>query len=225
MKITDVPFGVLRLQYQLARFPLQLIEDQVVARLDSEAPARLFYERSLGMLDATVGNALGDSELEQRGAALVERSDALRRAARLDSAAAENIKQADAELKVTREKAAKEKQDAVAETERERTEARKEAQERKRAAVDNAGKRIGAGKKQADEVAARRKKAAEAVKSEEQARIQAAEHSANAAAAAKLEDAQEKRGEAAGKRARADRIEDLADTEKHKRRAERANEP
>ena len=31
MEITDVPFAVLRFQYQLARFPLQLIEEQVVA--------------------------------------------------------------------------------------------------------------------------------------------------------------------------------------------------
>ena len=58
MKITDVPFAVLRLQYQLARFPLQVIEDRVVARLDSEAPARLFYERSPGTLDLAVGTAL-----------------------------------------------------------------------------------------------------------------------------------------------------------------------
>jgi hypothetical protein len=33
------------------------------------------------MLDATVGNALRAPELEPRGAALIERSDALRRAA------------------------------------------------------------------------------------------------------------------------------------------------
>src|SRR5581483_3801898 len=112
MNITDIPFAVLRFQYQLARFPLQVIEDRVVARMDSEAPVRLFYERSLGLLDATVGNALGAPEVEQRGAALIERSDKLRRAARLDAAATENIKQADANVKVTREKAAKEKQDA-----------------------------------------------------------------------------------------------------------------
>ena len=53
MEITDVPFAVLRFQYQLARFPLQLFEEQVVARMGSEAPTRLFYERWLGGLDAT----------------------------------------------------------------------------------------------------------------------------------------------------------------------------
>ena len=54
MEITDVPFAVLRFQYQLARFPLQLIEKQVVAGMSSEAPTRVCYERWLGGLDATV---------------------------------------------------------------------------------------------------------------------------------------------------------------------------
>ena len=31
MEITDVPFAFLRFQYQLARIPLQLFEQQVVA--------------------------------------------------------------------------------------------------------------------------------------------------------------------------------------------------
>ena len=48
--------------------------------MGSEAPARLFYERSLGLLDSAVGNALGDLRLAKRGGALAERSDALRRA-------------------------------------------------------------------------------------------------------------------------------------------------
>jgi hypothetical protein len=74
MKISEVPFAVLRFQYQLARFPLQLIEDRVVTRIPTEAPARLLFERSLGMMDTTVGNALDDPDLVERGTALVERS-------------------------------------------------------------------------------------------------------------------------------------------------------
>ena len=85
VKITELPFAVLRFQYQLARFPLQMIEAQVLGRLDEEAPARLMYERSLGRLDMAVGTALGAPDVERRGAALVERSDALARAARLTS--------------------------------------------------------------------------------------------------------------------------------------------
>ena len=97
MNIAEIPFAVLRFQYQIARVPLQLIENQMAARLGSEAPARLFYERSLGAIDATVGNLLGDPELAKRGAALVERSDALGRAAQLDATATQNREQADAD--------------------------------------------------------------------------------------------------------------------------------
>src|SRR4026209_1020546 len=105
MEITDVRFTFLRFQYQLARFPPQLIEEQVVAGMSSEAPTRLFYERWLGGLDATAGKMLGDPDLEKRGAALIERSDALRRAAQLEATATQNQEQAADELKVKRAKA------------------------------------------------------------------------------------------------------------------------
>jgi hypothetical protein len=89
MDTTDVPFAVLRFQYRIARIPLQLIEEQMAAWMGSEAPPRLFYERWLGGLDATVGNLLGDPKLEKRGAALIESSDALDRAAQLDATASQ----------------------------------------------------------------------------------------------------------------------------------------
>ena len=132
MEITDVPFAVLRFQYQLARFPLQLIEEQVVAGMSSEAPTRLFYERWLGGLDATVGKMLGDPDLEKRGTALIERSDALSRAAQLDATATQNQERADDELKAKRGKAIEDQKDARAVKEREVEEARTAAEERKR---------------------------------------------------------------------------------------------
>ncbi|KUI02852.1 hypothetical protein [Mycobacterium sp. IS-3022] len=221
MSLTAIPRAVLRIQYQVARMPLQLIDDRFVARMDSEAPARLFYERSLGMLDTAVGVALGDPELRKRGATLVERSDALRRAAELDAAADENAKQADAELEVTREKALQDKQDAFEETGREAREARKQAQQRKRAAIENAEKRIAANKAQADQIAAQRKRNVETAKRREEAQIDAAERSVAASAAGKLNDAAEKRVDAAVTQAQADKIEDLAETEKETRQADR----
>ena len=77
-------------------------------------PARLFYERSLGLLDSAVGNALGDFRLAKRGGALAERSDALRRAAQLDAAADQARQQSSADLKATSDTAIKEQQDARA---------------------------------------------------------------------------------------------------------------
>ena len=221
MSITELPLRLLRFQYQVARLPLQLIEDRFVAQMDSEAPARLWYERSLGMLDSAVGTALGDSAVRERGATLIERSDALRRAAMLDAAAEENLEASEAELKVTQEKALKEKQEAFQETTRETKEARAQAQQRKREAIEDAEERIVAGKNQADEVAAQRKKAVEETKRQEQAQIDAVERGAAKVATAKLDDAQDKRIDAASKRAQADRIEDLVDTEKEKRKADR----
>ena len=124
MEITDVPYAFLRFQYQLARFPLQLFGEQVVAGMSSEAPTRVFYERWLGGLDATVGKMLGDPDLQKRGVALIERSDALRRAAQLDATATQNQEQADDELKAKRDKAIEDQNDARAVREREVEEAR-----------------------------------------------------------------------------------------------------
>lgn len=220
MSITAIPKAVLKFQYQVARVPLQMIDDRFVARMNDEAPARLFYERSLGMLDTVVGTALGDPELQKRGATLVERSDALRRAAELDAAADENIKQAGRELKVTREKALQDKQKAFEETEAEARQARTEAQQRKRAAVEDAEKKIVESKKTADQIAEQRKKNVETAKRREEEQIEAAERSAAKAASVKMADAQDKRVDATVTRAQADKIEDLADAEKDKRQAD-----
>ena len=118
MRINDTPLAVLRFQYRIVRFPLQMIEERVVARMGSEAPARLFYERSLGLLDAAVGNALGDWRLEKRGGALAERSDALRRAAQLDASADQARQQSGADLKAKSDKAIEAQQEARAGRER-----------------------------------------------------------------------------------------------------------
>ncbi|MDT5069842.1 MAG: hypothetical protein QOK02_5997 [Mycobacterium sp.] len=222
MKITDVPFAVLRFQYQFVRFPLQLIEDRVITRMDSEAPGRLLYERSFGSLDAAIGGVLGDSELAERGAALAKRSDVLARAARLDGAATQKEKRADEALKAKRDQAL-EDLDAAHETkQREVDDAAAAADDRRRAAVDEARKQAADVKQTADEVAARRTRSAETTKSEEQRRIRAAEQAQTAAADAKLKDAQEKRRKAASTRAQADRVEQLAEQEKEKRQSERA---
>ena len=223
MKIAEIPFVVLRFQYQIARLPLQLIEDQVVARLRSEGPARLLYERSFGALDATVGKLLGDPQLEKRGAALVERSNALSKAAKLDATATRNREQADAKLAATHDQVVTDINEARDATRRRAVQARTNAEQRKRAADEAAEKRTVAAKKQADEAAAQRNKAAETVKRQEEAKIGAAEARATKAAESKLDDAQAKRSEAASKRAQADRVEELANIEKQKRRSDRVN--
>jgi hypothetical protein len=222
MRIIDAPMAVLRFQYRIVRFPLQMIEERVVARMGSEAPARLFYERSFGLLDAAVGNVLGDARLAQRGGALVERSDALGRAAKLDAAADHARQQSSADLKAKSDRAIEEQQNARAAKDRDVEDARTAAEERKHAAEEAAAQRTAAAKKQADDVAAQRMNSAEAAKRDEQARIRVNEQKAAAAAKSKLDDAQARRTDADAKRAQAERVEELADAEKQKRRSERA---
>ena len=222
MKIMDAPRAVLRFQYQIARFPLQVIENRVVGRMDSESPARLFYERSLGLLDATMGNVLGDARLAMRGGALAERSDALSRAAQLDATADQVRQQSATDLKAKSDEALQIQQDARASREREVEKAQTAAQERKRAAEEAATQRTAAAKKQADNVAARRINSAETTKRAEQTKIRATEQKGAAAAKSKLNDASAKRTQADIKRAQADRVEELAHVEKQKRQSERA---
>jgi hypothetical protein len=169
----------------------------VVARLRSEGPARLLYERSFGALDAAVGKLLGDPQLEKRGAALVERSNALSKAAKLDATATRNREQADAKLEATHDDVVTDINAARDATRRRAVDARTNAEQRK--------------------------KAAETVRREQEAKIGVAEQRATKAAESKLDDAQAKRSEAASKRAQADRVEELANVEKQKRRSDRVN--
>jgi hypothetical protein len=223
MRIIDAPLAVLRFQYRIARLPLQVIEEQVVARMGTEVPARLFYERSLGLLDVAVGNALGDYRLKRRGAALAERSEALRRAAQLDAAADRTRQQSSADLKAKSDKAIEDQQQARAAKQREVEEARTSAENRKRAAEEAAARRTSAAKKRADDAAAQRKNAAEAARRVELAKIRANEQKAAADAKAKLGSAAAQRTEAGAKRAQADRVEELARIEKQERQAKRAS--
>ena len=197
MKTTDVPFAVLRFQYQLARIPLQLIEAQMAAWMGSEAPPRLFYQRWLGGLDATVGNLLGDPKPEKRGAALIEGSDARGGVAQLDATATQQHEQADDELKAKRDNTIRDQKDARAAKERQVKEAWTAAEQRKRAAAQAAEKATAAAKQQADDVA-QGKNSAEAAKREQQAKITAAEQTATAAAESKLKDAQTTRSDSTG---------------------------
>ena len=225
MSVTDLPLAVLRFQYQMARVPFQVMEEQFVARMDPQAPARLFYERWLGALDTAAGMVLGDPELKQRGAALAERSDALGCVAQLDATATRRQQQAADELKSKRDQAKQGLSHARATKQRKVTAARNAAQDRKGTAAGAGAKRSAAAKQQADEVAAQRINAAEATKREEQATIRAGEENAARVAESDLNDAQTTRSDAATQRAQADRVANLADAETQKRNAVRANSP
>lgn len=223
MNVSAATLAVLRFQYRLARFPLQLIEDRAVSRLDTEAAVRLAYERSLAKLDVTVGGALGDVELSEAGTALLERSDKLARAAELDATATARKQQADTKLKSVTDAAIEDRNEARAATTQTVREARGAAQQRKQEAAQHAQERVEATARRVDEDTAERKRQVESAKHQDEQRIRAAEDAGLNASKAKLDDAQEKRSAAASKRAAADRVEELADAEKDNRRAQRGN--
>jgi hypothetical protein len=224
MNLAEAPMAVLRFQYQLARIPLELFEQQVMTRLGTEAPARLLYERGLGTLDATVGKLLNDPELQRRGTALVDRSDTLARAAQLDASASATRRQAERKFEAIRVEVATDLEETTAATEQETIKAREDAEERKRAADQKAATRAAAVKKKADEAASERAEAAKATNRQKSAKITAVEQTKTQAAEAKLDDAQAKYAEAARKRAHADRVEELADVEKQNRKSNGADE-
>ncbi|WAM12417.1 hypothetical protein [Rhodococcus sp. JS3073] len=66
--ITALPLAILRVQYTIVRYPLHLIDDQVIAHLAPAAPARRLYRGSLDLLDCAVGTVLGDQDRAHRGA-------------------------------------------------------------------------------------------------------------------------------------------------------------
>ncbi|MCW2623788.1 MAG: hypothetical protein JWR48_510 [Mycobacterium sp.] len=171
---------------------------------------------------AAAGNVLDVPALAQRGVTTIEWTDTLMRAADLDAVADATIANADAELKDARGAATQAMQDAHAEKTRAATQARDKAEERKRAAREAADQRTADAHKQADETAAHRTGAAETAKREQHAVIRADEELAEAKAQAKLDEAQDNRGVAARKRANAERLEELADDEKTKRRSPRS---
>jgi hypothetical protein len=224
MKITEIPIAALRLQYRIARAPLRLFEQRVLTRVDSEAPARLIYERSVGAIDAAVGNALGDSEVGQHGTALVERSEALGEAARLDELAEQKKKQADEELRQKKESVVAAPGEARKTAQRKVSQARSAAEKRKEQSAQAAAKRSADAKQRIDEAAANKVTGIESAKNAKQQTVTAAEKATTAAAKAELDDAAEKRSEAVDKRAHADRVDELADAEKEERRAARAQD-
>jgi len=219
VSIIELPLRVLRVQYRLARLPLQFIEDRWIAHLDAEAPARLIYERSLGGLDAAVGGVLGDSTLRRRGAVLARRSEVRGEAAVRSMAAARQRQQAGAQLEDSLEEAADERDEATAAKQDAVVDARERAQQRKREAAEDADKRISAATKAGRAEAERQRKAAEATERQRLQRINEAEAKSEAAAKAALDDARGKRAAAEAKREQAEKVEVLADVEKRNRRA------
>ncbi len=219
MAVTDLPFALLRIQYRIARTPLQLFESGVISRMDTEEPRRLLFERAFGSLDATVGSLLRDADLEQAGVARIERAVELAEASRLDEEAEQKRRAAADELRRKRDKATAAPQQARKEAAEREKQARAQAEQKKRAAAENAAKRTSQAKERIDEAADQKAQSVEKSKQSAVNRSRAAEKAEVKVAEAQLDDASDKRSAAAGARAHADKLENFSETEKAKRQA------
>ncbi len=71
-----IPRRAARLSYEIARLPLTILDERVVAPLwDDHALPRVGLELSLGLMDGVAGWLLGDDRISHRGQALIRRTE------------------------------------------------------------------------------------------------------------------------------------------------------
>lgn len=222
MKIPTPGRQFLAIPYRLARLPLQMVEQNVIApRLPADSPARRRYERVLEVIDRSAGELLGLEDVRRRGEAARQRQDALDLAEDLDAEADRQRqaaeKRADREITEARdrqreaarrqvEREADARQDEQAGKQEARARAEKQAEERKTASARRA---------QADRQAADRERRA-AKKA-----VDAQQESAQEVPRQQLEGAAERRDEARQEKADAERLGEAADAVAEERRANR----
>ena len=62
----SLPWGVVRLQYKVIRFPLTVLRRLVVHAFDTDAPCRITYQEMLDSVDRKDGTILGDHTMALR---------------------------------------------------------------------------------------------------------------------------------------------------------------
>lgn len=70
--------ALLRVHYDIVRFPLQVIDRAAAAALGPASPLRLAYRDLLADLDHVVANVLGDESVEERARRLRNQTEAAR---------------------------------------------------------------------------------------------------------------------------------------------------
>jgi hypothetical protein len=215
VNVLIVPRTLAALEYKAVRYPAQLLETRLIAvRLSDDNPLRLGFERLLGRLDGAAGKLLADQGLAERGRFLTRRVEVLEKAVALEAKAAQRQESAAAELRAQTEKIEQESAQVQAEHEREaaRLKAERDAEakavERKAAARERADANAIVESTQSIIAAERDRLDAE------KARIEARVETQTAAPKAQLKAAGKSVQAVAAKRADADRLAQLRETEK-----------
>lgn len=215
---SDVVRQFLRVQFNLARRPLQLIESQVVVRyLPADTSARRSYERMLGALDGFAGRSLGDGAALDRSRALEARDQAVVAAEKLEAQATRLGEQAqgkaDDEVAATRRRS-----EATRTTARKVTGTRAQATKDRQQASAQADRQAAAAKAAVDARATARRRNTEEARRSTQEGIAEREARATAPAKETLERAADTKKAATQQKADADRLGELSNAEKEQRR-------
>jgi hypothetical protein len=219
MNTLTIPRALAGAEYTVLRLPLTVVETQVVARLlDEESALRLAFERAVGTLDSNVGRLLGDADLTRRGAPHRRRADILEEAAQLDEKAAARKAQATATLREGKQGAEAQRAQAEHRAEADAKALRTRQQAERRAAQDKAQAAAGAKAAAVERQAEARLDAEAEALDARVTTIEARAEARKAAPKAQLEDAVKVSQQATQERRTADRLGELADTEKASRR-------
>jgi hypothetical protein len=221
MDLLVVPRRIGRLSYSALRYPFTVAEGQLVTRrLDDDSAARLSYERFLGSLDRAAGHVLGDEGLVRRGQALSRRADFLEQAERLDAKAEARRTEADRKLSDEQEQSRQARQDAAAERGQRLAAARRQEQQEKEQAKRDQVEMEATAAAEAEQEAQARAAAADEAEGARRQQIADQQERRTQAPRAQRSQATEKRVAARQRRAEADRLDELADTERQSRKSD-----
>ena len=209
---------LIALPYKLARTPLVLIDSTLSERLPETSLPRVTLDRVIGSSDKFAGALLGDQEIAGRGADRIERSDTLRKAAKLEQEAATRREQAQDNLADGREEAEEKRKAAEDRISRSLDEADAAEARGKREARAKAKKAAAAKKATADQKAASRNATIEQRKQRVASAAEAKKKTAQRQAKAKIDDARKADQTAAESRADAERLSHLTEVKKQERK-------
>ena len=223
MNVLTLPRSVAALEYKALRLPATLLQSQVVVRfLDEDSKLRLGFERTLGTFDEKAGSLLANDALTERGRVLRRRSEILTKAVELEEVADQRKQAAEATLREGT-KRAEQKREQARKSQREGVqEALREEQADKQRAEREAKSRATAEKNRIEQQARAKAQAVTAQLDSQEARIDATERARTAAPTAQLTNAVQEKKTADAERAKAQRLNSLANAEKESRRAARS---
>lgn len=209
---------LISLPYEIARRPLVAVGEGLTGRLREDTAPRVIVEKAIGSADWLAGNLLGNPAIARRGVDRLGRSAGLAEAATLERRAEAKRDAARSTQEAGRRQARQQHEEAQETVARGLDEADAVEAQGKRNARAAATKSATAKKTAADQEAARRKSAAEQRRARADQVASATERVAQHQASSELEEARSEEAAATAARKDADRLEDLTDAKKARRR-------